>query len=66
MNIDEITDMIAQMGTEMQQRRVEIEEATMLAMALRKDFDELISMVLRQEQWVKIFDYADYLKQTWG
>ena len=66
MNIDEITDMIAQMGTEMQQRRVEIEEATMLALALRKDFDELISMVLRQEQWVKIFDYADYLNQTWG
>lgn len=46
MNIDEITDMIAQMGTEMQQRRVEIEEATMLALALRKDFDKLLNMVL--------------------
>lgn len=66
MNIDEITDMIAQMGTEMQQRRVEIEEATMLALALRKDFDELISMVLRREQWAKIHDYAELLKQKWG
>ena len=46
MNMDELTDMIAQMGTEMQQRRVEIEEATMLALALRKDFDKLLNMVL--------------------
>ena len=66
MNLDELTDMIAQMGIEMEKRREEILEATDIALALRKDFDELISMVLRQEQWVKIFDYADYLNQTWG
>lgn len=66
MNIDDITEMIAQMGMEMQLRRKEIEDATEIALALRSDFDELIAMVLRNEQWIKIQDYADYLSQKWG
>ena len=66
MNLDELTDMIAQMGIEMQNRREEIAEVTEVALALRSDFDELISMVLRQEPWVRINDYANYLKQKWG
>ena len=66
MNMDELTDMIAQMGIEMEKRREEILEATDIALALRKDFDELISMVLRREQWAKIHDYVELLKQKWG
>ena len=66
MNMNELTDMIAQMGIEMEKRREEIKEATDIALALRSDFDELISMVLRREQWAKIHDYAELLKQKWG
>ena len=66
MNRDELTDMIAQMGIEMEKRREEILEATDIALALRSDFDELISMVLRREQWAKIHDYVELLKQKWG
>ena len=66
MNMDELTDMIAQMGIEMEKRREDILEATDIALALRSDFDELISMVLRGEQWAKIHDYAELLKQKWG
>jgi hypothetical protein len=66
MNMDELTDMIAQMGIEMEKRREEIKEATDIALALRSDFDELISMVLRREQWAKIHDYVELLKQKWG
>jgi len=66
MNMDELTDMIAQMGIEMEKRREEILEATDIALALRSDFDELISMVLRREQWAKIHDYVELLKQKWG
>jgi hypothetical protein len=66
MNMDELTDMIAQMGIEMEKRREEIVEATDIALALRSDFDELISMVCRCEQWAKIHDYAELLKQKWG
>ena len=66
MNMDELTDMIAQMGIEMEKRREDILEATDIALALRSDFDELISMVLRREQWAKIHDYVELLKQKWG
>ena len=66
MNMNELTDMIAQMGIEMEKRRVEIVEATDIALALRSDFDELISMVLRREQWAKIHDYVELLRQKWG
>jgi len=64
--MDELTDMIAQMGIEMEKRREDILEATDIALALRSDFDELISMVLRREQWAKIHDYVELLRQKWG
>lgn len=66
MNLDELTDMIGQMGIEMQNRRDEIAEVTEIALALRSDFDELISMVLRNEPRARLNDYANYLKQKWG
>ena len=66
MNLDELTDMIGQMGIEMQNRRDEIVEVTEIALALRSDFDELISMVLRNEPRARLNDYANYLKQKWG
>jgi len=68
MNIDDITEMIAQMGMEMQLRRKEIEDATEIALALRSDFDELIYMVLNLDpsSTKRLDDYALYLKEKWG
>lgn len=69
MNLDELTDMIAQMGIEMQNRREEIVEATEIALALRSDFDQLIYMVLAHKDagaTERLDDYALYLKEKWG
>jgi hypothetical protein len=68
MNLDELTDMIAQMGIEMQNRREEIAEVTEVALALRSDFDELIYMVLNLDpsSTKRLDDYALYLKEKWG
>lgn len=68
MNLDELTDMIAQMGIEMQNRREEIVEVTEIALALRSDFDELIYMVLNLDpsSTKRLDDYALYLKEKWG
>jgi hypothetical protein len=68
MNLDELTDMIAQMGIEMQNRREEIAEVTEVALALRSDFDELIYMVLNLDpaSTQRLDDYALYLKEKWG
>ena len=68
MNIDDITEMIAQMGMEMQLRRKEIEDATEIALALRSDFDELIYMVLNLDpsSTKRLDDYALYLKEKGG
>ena len=68
MNLDELTDMIAQMGIEMQNRREEITEVTEVALALRSDFDELIYMVLNLDpsSTKRLDDYALYLKEKWG
>ena len=68
MNLDELTDMIAQMGIELQNRREEIAEVTEVALALRSDFDELIYMVLNLDpaSTKRLDDYALYLKEKWG
>jgi hypothetical protein len=68
MNLDELTDMIAQMGIEMQNRREEIVEVTEIALALRSDFDQLIYMVLNLDpsSTKRLDDYALYLKEKWG
>lgn len=68
MNLDELTDMIAQMGIEMQNRREEIAEVTEVALALRSDFDQLIYMVLNLDpsSTKRLDDYALYLKEKWG
>lgn len=68
MNLDELTDMIGQMGIEMQNRRDEIVEVTEVALALRNDFDELITMVLNLDPGTTemLDDYALYLKEKWG
>jgi len=67
MNMDEITEMIAQMGIEMQQRREEIEDATEIALALRSDFDELLTMVLNLDPATTemLDNYALYLTNKW-
>lgn len=67
MNMDEITEMIAQMGIEMQQRREEIEDATEIALALRSDFDELLTMVLNLDPATTemLDNYALYLANKW-